>query len=648
MFPILYDTVERNTSTDEAPRLVVPQHHGLGVLSDCISCEVEQERNGIYELSLEYPASGIHAKDFALRRIIKAKPNFTDNPQLFRIDRIGKTMNGQFTVYAKHISYDISGYVLASGNGNNATSTCVLFTNATHKDFKMMTTKEVTADFVVSTPASVRSFFAGKEGSFLDIFGTAEIKYDNFVVNFMESAGADRGVTIRYGKNLLELSQEMDCSNLRTHVLCYYKEEEGSAIVGAEIPTGLVLDEPNVLVLDVTQDFQTPPEQTDLNLRAEQYIADNLNSLTVPSNNVTLDFVQSGQLVNRVDLCDTVTIYYEALGVSGKLKCIRTKWDCLRERYIETEFGDVKKSLSDTISESTTIAEDAGKVAAGAASAVGSKKRVFVSEPVPPYDEGDLWVDGENIRYCANAKVAGEEYEISDWLLASDYINEDELKAAINGATQLITGGLGGNVVIMTDLNGRPYEIVIFKVDEGDPVDLDHAHYVWRWNEGGLGYSSTGYYGTYDTAITSDGKINASMIMTGELDASLVNIQHLTAAMFEGQKISIGGKNNQAGVFELRNENNVVIGEMDKNGLKFYGEGPVGNRPYVLLNNSVGFAGFDASGAKIFWVNKDEFHMKKCVAETEINACGKLKMVAVAITESGTVVNEGVAFVALV
>lgn len=648
MFPILYDTVERNTSTDEAPRLVVPQHHGLGVLSDCISCEVEQERNGIYELSLEYPASGIHAKDFALRRIIKAKPNFTDDPQLFRIDRIGKTMNGQFTVYAKHISYDISGYVLASGNGNNAASTCVLFTNATQKDFKMMTTKEVTADFVVRTPASVRSFFAGKEGSFLDVFGTAEIKYDNFVVNFMESAGADRGVTIRYGKNLLELSQEMDCSNLRTHVLCYYKGEEGSAIVGAEIPTGLVLDEPNVLVLDVTQDFQTPPEPTDLNLRAEQYIADNLNSLTVPSNNVTLDFVQSGQLVNRVDLCDTVTIYYEALGVSGKLKCIRTKWDCLRERYIETEFGDVKKSLSDTISESTTIAEDAGKVAAGAASAVGSKKRVFVSEPVPPYDEGDLWVDGENIRYCANAKVAGEEYEISDWLLASDYINEDELKAAINGATQLITGGLGGNVVIMTDLNGRPYEIVIFKVDEGDPVDLDHAHYVWRWNEGGLGYSSTGYYGTYDTAITSDGKINASMIMTGELDASLVNIQHLTAAMFEGQKISIGGKNNQAGVFELRNENNVVIGEMDKNGLKFYGEGPVGNRPYVLLNNSVGFAGFDASGAKIFWVNKDEFHMKKCVAETEINACGKLKMVAVAITESGTVVNEGVAFVALV
>ena len=209
MYPILYESIEAG---------VVPQHNGLGILSDAISCYVEQERNGIYELTMEYAASGIHAEDIALRRIIKVKPNPTDAPQLFRIDRIGKVMNGRFSVFGKHISYDLSGYEITSGTASSAAGACALLQSKA-SGYSITTDKTTTGNFKIDTPASVRSYFGGKEGSFLDVFGTAEIKYDNFHIQFLLHAGEDRGVTIRYKKNLLELSQEIDMNNLYTHVM---------------------------------------------------------------------------------------------------------------------------------------------------------------------------------------------------------------------------------------------------------------------------------------------------------------------------------------------------------------------------------------------------------------------------------------------
>ena len=76
MIPIFYSSVTEG---------VVPSSYGIGALTDTISASVTEERNGSYELTLTYPANGIHAEEIQPNCIIKAKPNFTDNPQLFRI-----------------------------------------------------------------------------------------------------------------------------------------------------------------------------------------------------------------------------------------------------------------------------------------------------------------------------------------------------------------------------------------------------------------------------------------------------------------------------------------------------------------------------------------------------------------------------------
>ena len=711
MFPILYENVVVGT---------VPQNYGLGVLSDCVSCYVEQVRNGTYELTMEYRASGIHASEIASRRVLKVKPNYTDNPQLFRIDRIGKTMNGTFTVYAKHISYDISGYSILpspSNTANNIGSACEVLENATcidpinHPDekFTISTLRQTAGNFAIKTPSSVKSWFAGKEGSILDVYGGSDIIYNNFSVDFKSTTPAtDRGVVIRYKKNLLELSQEMDCSNLYTDVLCYYQKDD-ILITGSKVSTGLTLDVNKTLILDVTTEFENEPTEAQLELYAQNYISG--HNLTVPENNITLDFVQIGNLKDRVDLCDTVTIYYEALGISTKAKCIRTKWDCLAEKYVQTEFGDIKQDLSDTMVANNAAINSATSSAEAAEEAAKSKKRTFLTPPIPPYDVGDIWVNNGVIYACYTARAAGyvnflgittteigegsttssitingqshtaqendvvfyedEQEETSDyyiwidnawtdyathiigndWRLATNYVDESRLEKRIIQASEIITGNAGGYVIFHdSDGDGNPDEILIVNYpDINDP----RCNQVWRWNKGGLGFATSYASDNYALALTNDGKINASLITTGELDASKIDVSNLTADMFKGGEIDIGGiidiQNNRCydGVLKIFDKNGVEMGIFDKNGIKIYGEGSGNNRAYVLFDSN-GMAGYDTTGTKIFWTNKQEFHMKKAVIEEEISCFGIGKFVRLTTyDQNDNVVNDGIALVSI-
>lgn len=449
MYPILYESITTGQ---------VPAHNGLGVLSDCISCTVEREKNSIYELTMEYPRDGIHAEELLLRRVIKQRPNPTDNPQLFRIDRIGKTINGRFTVHARHISYDLSGYDITSGTANSIAAACALL-QAAASGYTITTDKSTSGTFKIDTPASVRSYFGGREGSILDIYGKTEIKYDNFTVNFLQNAGQNRGVTIRYGKNLLELSQEIGSDNLYTHVRGFYKDQDGNVTTGDKVATGLTLDTTKTLVLDFSSDFDSTPTAAQLTAKATEY--KNQNNLTTPKNNIKLDFVQSGELTNQVDLCDTVAIYYEALGITRtEAQCIRTKYDCIREKYIETEFGDTKANLADTILQTTKAIEEKPSTTA--------------------------------------------------------------MEKAVKHATEMITGNLGG-YVILHDSNGdgEPDEILIMNTPD---IETATQIWRWNKNGLGFATSYEGPYGTaitQDGKIVADfittGILNANLIKAGTI-----------------------------------------------------------------------------------------------------------------------------------
>lgn len=460
MIPILYNAVTEGT---------VPNDYGIGSLTDCLSCEVTEERNGSYELTLSYAVGGIHADEIEVNRIIKAKPNYTDNPQLFRIYKVGKAMNGRFEVNAQHISYDLSGKILPAGILTfDALATVQAITTNGGGNFNITTDISSSRTFKSDVPASTRSWFGGKTGSLLDIYG-GEWKYDNFTCSLLASRGTDRGTTIRYGKNLTELSQEISFENLVTAIVPYaVNPENNNAITGAEVSTGLSLNVDKKLAIDFTDGIEwndSTPIATQLNTLATRYVTANRSSMVNMKNSITLNFAQSGDLKERVDLCDTVKIYFEALGITASAKCVSATWDVLADRYSSNTFGDAVSTITDTI-------------------ATVEKKIVNVP-------------------------------------------TKNEVAQTVSEATQMITGNLGGYVVFHdSDNDGQPDEILIM-----DSPNISASLNIWRWNKSGLGFSSTGYAGPYNTlALTADGKINASAITAGTLTADLIKAGILSDA----------------------------------------------------------------------------------------------------------------------
>ena len=149
----------------------------MGVLRDAVSCTVTEERNGAFELEMVYPITGQHYSSLALRGLILAKPNPYGEAQYFRIYKISRPINGQVTVNAQHISYDLSGIPVGPCKALNAVDALQQLKShaAVSCDYQFWTDIQTVADFAVAVPGSLRSLLGGVEGSVLDETG------DNFV-----------------------------------------------------------------------------------------------------------------------------------------------------------------------------------------------------------------------------------------------------------------------------------------------------------------------------------------------------------------------------------------------------------------------------------------------------------------------------------
>lgn len=191
----------------------------------------------------------------------------------------------------------------------------------------------------------------------------------------------------------------------------------------------------------------------------------------------------------------------------------------------------------------------------------------------------------------------------------------------LQSATNKIWSTLGNSYVIY---EGDKILVV-------DALPKETATNVIMINNGGIAFSQTGINGTFNSAWTID----------GTMDMQEINVINLTADLIKGGTLKLGTQANQSGILELYDSANNLIGLMDKDGLKMYGAGG----SYVLMNASVGFAGFDRDDNMIYWVAEDEFHMKKSVIEEEITLCNKLRFIPITITSSGATVNDGIGLV---
>lgn len=431
-----------------APSATSFNTNGLGTLVDCISCSVKEERNGEYELEMVYPVSGQHFPDIEMSGIICAEPARGRTRQPFRIYKITRPINGKVKICAQHISYQLTHIPVFPFSAQSLDHALDGFlTNAAQPcPFTFSADFASGASYAMSTPASIRSMLGGTRGSIIDVYG-GEWEFDGYSCILHRARGENRGVTLRYGKNITDINQETNIQNTYTGIVAYWKSTESDVSVNGtlvEAPTAVNFPYPRSIVMDLSDKFDNQPTPEQLNTYAEAYIA--RNGIGVPAVSIKVNFVDLARTMEyaeiapleQVFLCDTVTVIFEKLGISTTAKVVSTTYDVIAEKYTEIEIGSKRTSLATTI-------------------------------------EDQL----ESISYMSTREQTARE---------------------IDRATGVLNAGTRGHVIINRNSDGYANEILFL-----DNENIAAAVNVLRINMNGIGFSSDGYDGPYYQSWTIDG-----------------------------------------------------------------------------------------------------------------------------------------------
>ena len=372
MIPILYADNESSWTTG-----------GLGPLSDAISCTVTEAANGSYELEMRYPTNGRLFDQIQTRRQILAAPNPHAQTQPFRIYRISKELRGAVTINARHISYDLSGYVVTPFTGNNKATTAagalakIATTTPTLTGYVFWTDMSVTADMECDEPTSVRSLLgpAETEGTVLAIYG-GDLEYDRMSVKLHANRGQDRGFAIEYGVNMTDLTHEEDASDQWSGVIPYWKSKD-ELVMGDICTPSPALSFSYVKPVDLTNEFADKPSKADLNSHGAAYVQ--RHGIGAPETTITLSFVPPNarglHAIEELHLFDEVTVRYTKLGIDVKKSVVQTKYNVLTDRYDSVEVGQRKRFIAETIA-----APIGSKKSGGGGGGGGGKKNSGIAE----------------------------------------------------------------------------------------------------------------------------------------------------------------------------------------------------------------------------------------------------------------------------
>ena len=460
-------------------------HNGICILKP-LEATVTEELNGYYSLKITMPRG---KKEIEIEQIIKAPTPKSE--QFFRVYNSDIDILGNQIFYARHIFYDLLDYFIEdtrpSGSGALAISKILENTPFTGTSD---ITEQGTAYYQMMNPVKA---ILGADNAFTNVWG-GELERDNFNVRMRNHLGTDRGVSIRYRKNLTGLRLQTDLSGVYTKIMPTGLQENGHHLAVEQAPTAsqqlaesnlehsvatksrlVCLPEKYVsspLIDNYVNIKTTRIHYSEIKIDEETSEAQALemlrnaaaqefeNGLDKPQITATVEFIplqnteeyKDYSILERVYLGDTIRVFHEDLSIELETKVISYEFDALSKRYNKVILGNANPKYGDT-----------------------------------------------QKKYVEKQK---EETTTA-------------LEQAIINATQLITGNQGG-YILMSPAE-KPQEIFIM-----DTPDMNTAMKVWRWNLSGLGYSSTGINGPFALAMTMDGAIVADFITTGVINGALI------------------------------------------------------------------------------------------------------------------------------
>ena len=534
--------------------------------------KVHKADNGTYHLELE---AGIEYTNYLQsNNIIVA--DTPQGAQAFRIKNPEYNQN-KIVLKAYHVFFDSQNYLIADSYVVNKTCNDALdhLNSATDNTSPFTTLSNITN---TNSYRCVRTSLYEAINTILDRWGGHLVR-DNWDIKIMSTIGQDNGVTIRYAKNLEEITCTYNWDNVVTKllpvgtdgVLLDALDETQDIYMYSDFVYDIPFTKTVSFEQDINEeDFQDEEGNTDetaykqalidnLIVQAQEY----LDANCVPQVNYTL----KADIDKITDVGDIIEVIDERLGINVITNVISFEYDCILEKYTQIEFGNFEKKLSGLLDTITATTNEAIQEA----------------------------------TTTANVTLQND----------------------LQNATSEIWGVMSDSYVIYT---GDKILVV-------DALPMEDATNCLLINNGGIGFSTTGINGTFNSAWTIDGTLNMQAI----------NVINLTADLIKGGTLKLGSNLNQYGQLEVYDESNALIAQLDKNGLKMYGV----DGSYILINNEVGLCGYDRLGNQIYWVSQDEFHMKKSVVEEEITLFNKLRFIPITLETSGNVTSDGMGLVSV-
>lgn len=499
MIPILYPKTETEFTSN-----------GLGRLADASSCVVTEERNGIFELEMSYPMKGVHFEDIEVDCFIKTICNAKKDHQLFRVYAITKPINGKCTIKAEHISYQMLHIPLMPFTAVGPAATMAAIPDHVIGDCPFTFETDLTGDrrYTLNYPKSLRGALQGDQWSILQNF-SGDYEWDNWTVRLLQNRGQDKGVILRYGKNITDLKQEENIQQTYTGIVPYWYGIDGEDNILVTLPEEVIYAETaanfpytRVLTVDFTDQMDGKPTEQELRDAANHYIE--RNEIGYPAVSISLSFVDLSQTeeykdlaVETLNLCDVIEVEFMELGVSKKAKITRTKYDVLTERYTNLYIGESYHSLASIIAGQTVATEE--------------------------------------VHVASKTAVAN----------------------AIDQATTVINGDLtGSSMKTLTDNAGNPRGLIFL-----DTYDESTAVNCIRMNINGIGFSTVGPNGPYDTAIYYDSGLGKWVINSNYLNVVNLSADNITSGTLSSAEIDIGN-----GVFTVN-----AAGRVDASNLNITG-----------------------------------------------------------------------------
>ena len=476
---ILYDTKELEFKT-----------LGLGILRDAITVSVTEELNGLFELTMEYPIDGYLFNELKFTRIICCKSNPYSKPQPFRIYSITTPINRTVTINAAHISYDLSGFIVDPFSATNLDETIAGLKNNVYGDcpFEYVHIVNESGNINVSEPKSVRSVL----GEHVSKAYQPDFTFDGLTIIMEDKRGSETGVNVVYGKNLIDINQEENNTNVYTGVYPFWRDDEDNVAVLTErvIKTPGEWNYTKIYPLDLSDEFDSMPTQTEMKAFAESYIE--VYSLGVPEISLSISVLQLNgtdyereMLTGKINLGDTITVQFPDAKVNAKARCIKTVYDPLQNRYETLELGDAARTLADSIISSSQSID--GKI---------------------------------------------------------DAVMESN-KAYVDNAITNATKPKEGSVLLYP--NDKPEVLIAM-----DSTSLSASQMVWKLNENGLSVSTNGYNGSY-TSFHQNGKtvLNDNTVDSLDVASGTIESLNVTTMTKKVGTVTMNGTYNLEQVVEL-------------------------------------------------------------------------------------------------